>query len=334
MHGPSVTTAPTSDPADADAPTVAPGGGASPAGDAPPRSAPGEGSRPDTPELLGPDSIMWDVTGNTMGLATTASAFVLQVMHPTIGAAVERHSVYRTDPQGRAQRSLDSVMLWIYGGQAAIEEGERLRRLHAPIKGTDEQGRRYSALNAEAYTWVHGTAFAATVTSWPYVKGRPMTDAEQDQLYEEILKLGDILQVPRRFMPPTREAYWAYYEEMIRDRLEPHAVARYLVGDGLHLPAPSFVPRALRPLWTPVEQTVAHLAYLMTVGFMPADAREKLGLAWTARQDRELALMFAIARPVHRRLPERLRYFPLAAAARRKARELAKIRGRALSSFV
>ncbi|MCK9247537.1 MAG: DUF2236 domain-containing protein [Solirubrobacteraceae bacterium] len=320
MHGPSANPAPATSPTDSGDAAEAPG-----------RTDPGART---APELLGPDSIMWDVTGNTLGLMTTSSAFVLQVMHPTIGAAVERHSVYRTDPGGRAQRSLDSVLLWIYGGQAAIEEGERLRRLHAPIKGTDEQGRRYSALNAEAYAWVHGTAFAATVTSWPYVKGRPMTDDEQDALYEEILKLGDILQVPRRFMPPTREAYWEYYDEMIRERLEAHPEARFLVGPGLHLPAPPFLPRALRPLWRPVEETVAHLAYLVTVGFMPADAREKLGLDWTRRHDVELELLFAVARPVHRRLPERLRYFPLAAAARRKAREVQRIRGRARTSFV
>jgi hypothetical protein len=39
-----------------------------------------------------------------------------------------------TDPAGRALRSLDSVQQWIFGEAAAIEEGNRLRRLHQPLQ--------------------------------------------------------------------------------------------------------------------------------------------------------------------------------------------------------
>ena len=32
--------------------------------------------------------------------------------------------------------------MWVYGGPAAVQEGIRLRRLHAPIKGVTADGRR------------------------------------------------------------------------------------------------------------------------------------------------------------------------------------------------
>ena len=106
---------------------------------------------------------LWDGIRDALFLPMSLSAFMLQVMHPTISTAVDRHSVFRTDPLGRAVRSFDSVMLWVYGGQAAIDEGRRLRVLHKTIKGVDDDGRRYSALDPEAYAWVHATAFVSSV---------------------------------------------------------------------------------------------------------------------------------------------------------------------------
>jgi uncharacterized protein (DUF2236 family) len=41
----------------------------------------------------------------------SAAAFVLPVMHPMVSAAVHSHSVFRTDPLGRAVRSVESVLL-------------------------------------------------------------------------------------------------------------------------------------------------------------------------------------------------------------------------------
>src|ERR1700752_2238185 len=101
----------------------------------------------DAAQPFGPGSMVWDDFGDVFFLSTTLGAFMLQAMHPTISAAVDRHSVFRTDPFGRAVRSTDSIMLWVYGGQAAIDEGERLRTLHRPIHGADAHGEHYSALD-------------------------------------------------------------------------------------------------------------------------------------------------------------------------------------------
>ena len=50
----------------------------------PPRARP-------TPELIAPGSILWELTGQRLYIATTGSAFVLQVMHPAIGTVVDQH---------------------------------------------------------------------------------------------------------------------------------------------------------------------------------------------------------------------------------------------------
>ena len=283
------------------------------------------------PATFGPGTSLWDDMGNTLFLSMTAGAFMLQAMHPTISAAVDRHSVFRTDPGGRAVRSLDSMMLWVYGGPAAIEEGERLRVLHRPIHGTTDDGEHYSALDPDAYAWVHGTAFATSACVYPYVQGRELRGAEAERVYEETLQLGRILQVPERLLPPTVSDYWDYYETMVRERLTKTKVARELMVSIEH-PRVRVAPGPIDPLGRLASVGAGRVLWLLTYGGMTASAREILGVRWSPLDDAALRALMTVARPVHDRLPERYRYVPLALHARRHARELEKIRGRATRS--
>jgi uncharacterized protein (DUF2236 family) len=309
--------------------------------------------------------VLWQDMGDTLFLAVSSSAaFMLQVMHPTIATAVDRHSTFRTDPVGRTVRSVDSVMLWVYGGEGAIEEGRRLRELHRPISGIDEKGVPYSALDPEAYAWVHATAFVSIVTSYKLARGRALSGDEQERLYGELLQLGEILRVPRRMMPASSAEYWDYYEAMVRERLRRTAVAEELLA---MVSAPSLsllaAPLALLPgsllatrfqralggrvqavrgrpfaklaerpaaaLSWPSRRAIGELLRLLLIAGMTEDAREVLGVQITPAQEGALRSFMAIARPAHRALPDRLRYMPLALHARRHARESQAIRRRA-----
>ena len=81
-----------------------------------------------------PDGVLWELAGDIRMLLALPAAFTLQVAHPAVGAGVDAYSVFRTDPWGRGERSLRSVQLWVYGGQAAVAEGRRVRALHPCIK--------------------------------------------------------------------------------------------------------------------------------------------------------------------------------------------------------
>ncbi|MFD6986541.1 oxygenase MpaB family protein, partial [Streptomyces sp. NPDC059956] len=116
------------------------------------------GGRTD-PEPPPPGGVLWTIAGDVRALLMLPAAFTLQVAHPAIGAGVDEHSVFRTDPWGRGERSLRSVQLWVYGGADAAAEGRRVRRLHKEIQGTDTRGRRYHSLDPACYAWVHATGF-------------------------------------------------------------------------------------------------------------------------------------------------------------------------------
>ncbi|MER7621885.1 oxygenase MpaB family protein [Streptomyces sp. NPDC126503] len=267
--------------------------------------------------------VLWSVAGDVRALLMLPAALALQVAHPVIGAGVDEHSVFRTDPWGRGERSLRSVQLWVYGGERAAEEGRRLRELHRTIQGTDAHGRRYHALTPAYYSWVHATGYPVYRHGLRLL-ARPLTEAQERQLYAEWLQVGRVLGIHDRDMPRTIEEFWPYYRRVLAEELEVTAVVRELLDTDLPVPAPDRGPLplrlALRLLWPALRRPFLRLRAFLTVGFMPPDAREALGLEWTEGQERTLRRFARAVRLIVPVLPERLRYLPLARRARRAAR--------------
>lgn len=280
--------------------------------------------RPADPPPPPPGGILWTVAGDARTLLALPAAMAMQVAHPAVGAGVDAHSVFRTDPWGRGERSLRSLALWVYGGEAAAEEGRRLRALHKEIQGTDTRGRRYHALTPANYAWVHATGFPVYRHAQRYVGRRPFTEAEERQLYAEWLRVGRVLGLRDRDMPRTPEEFWPYYRRVLAEELEETAVVRDLVSVERAVPPPDRGPRALRlalrAAWPVLFPPLARFRRFLTIGLMPPDARAAIGLPWTPRQERRLRRFGRVVRTVSPLLPERIRCLPLAREARAKER--------------
>ncbi|MFE3213729.1 oxygenase MpaB family protein [Streptomyces antimycoticus] len=262
--------------------------------------------------------ILWAVAGELRSLLALPAAMTMQVAHPAVGAGVDQYSVFRTDLWGRGERSLRSVQLWVYGGAQAEAEGRRLRKLHASIRGVDAHGRPYRALDPPVYAWVHATSYPVYLRAQRYLGTRPFTAAEERQLYGEWLRIGRVLGIDDREMPGSVEEFWLYYRTMVRERLEPTAVARELTAPDAPVPPP--VPLPPRLLWPLLRPLFTRFRAFLTVGLMPPDAREAIELGWTRGQERRLRWFGRVVRVVVPLLPERLRYLSVAREARRRAR--------------
>ncbi|WP_405806487.1 oxygenase MpaB family protein [Streptomyces sp. NBC_01187] len=287
-----------------------------------PHSGSGPPPRPDHagPEPPPPGGILWDVAGEIRMLLMLPAALTMQVAHPAVGAGVDEHSVFRTDPWGRGERSLRSVLLWVYGGEEGAEEGRRLRELHKTIQGTDAHGRKYHALAPAYYAWVHATGFPTYRHAQRYLGRRPYTAAQERQLYAEWLQVGRVLGINDRDMPQTLEEFWPYWNRMLVEEIEPTKVAVELAAVNRDIPPPPYGSRpvrvALRMVWPLVVPGIARFRRFMTVGMMPPEARRALRLRWTVRQERRLRRLGRVLAFVVPRLPERVRYLPYARCAR------------------
>jgi len=266
-----------------------------------------------------PGTRLWDETGLVTFPLTTGAAFALQVMHPTVGAVVGEHSVFRTDAIGRAQRSIASVMTWVYGGQEALTEGDRLRTLHAPLKSTVD-GEVHNALASGPWAWIILTAPYAYEVGARYFSRRPLSPADAEAFYAELVQVARNLHVAEKEIPPTYDAYRKYFDDMLDHTLVAHPTTYEFLAGTRRIPPPPKLPRLLRPLWRIAVDVPGRVQHFVTIGTLPPKAREILGLTWTARDERTLRrLGFVVARLVPL-LPERLRYLPIAYEARRVRR--------------
>jgi uncharacterized protein (DUF2236 family) len=197
-----------------------------------------------------------------------------------VGAGVRDHSSFERDPWGRLLRTVDYLTLLVYGGSEAAAVGRRLREMHKPIRGRNPDGSRYSALEPEAYAWVHATLLEAGIAAHHRFIG-PLTEHELDEMFATYLPLGRLLGVRPGDLPTGRAAFREYFDRMIADGLEHNEtvdrVLRSLTAPG----APPQLPATAEPLWGALRLPPARVLELATVGLLPPALRERFGVEWS-----------------------------------------------------
>ncbi|MEV4316008.1 oxygenase MpaB family protein [Actinocrispum sp. NPDC049592] len=266
--------------------------------------------------VLGPGSVAWRTALDWRLLLGSGRALLLQVAHPTVGAGVAQYSNYRAEPWQRLQRTVDSMMLQTFGGERAAAEARRLRELHRGFTGVDHHGNRYSALNPDAYWWVHATLFEGALDVHRNF-GTPLPVSVQREYYAEWRSLGELLGIKPHRMPVTLEGFWDYFSGMVVNHLEDNKSVRDLL-DALGERHP------LQPPWWPLPSAMwraagpigARTMMTATVGTLPPVFRERLGLQWTRWDERRLDVLKKAVRVAMPMVPVRYRYHPMALAAR------------------
>ena len=264
-----------------------------------------------------PGSITWRRAGDARLMVGAGYALLLQVSHPVVGAGVSEHSNFREDPWGRLVRTLDYTNTMVYGEpEEAVRMGRWVREMHKRIKGVDRHGRRYHALEPEAYAWVHATLANAIVAGHARF-GRPMSGAETEGFYAEWRGLGRLLGVRERDLPEDWVGFRAYFDRMVADRLECTDSVRDVL-EALSRPTRPPVSALPDGAWRAARVPAARLGSLATVGLLPAVLRERFGLRWTRAQELELRALGAVSRSATPAMPASLRRMGPAWLARRR----------------
>ena len=139
-----------------------------------------------------------------MLLAPWAGA--MQNMHPGLGAGVAEHSRFFEERWQRLFRSLYPIGGVVYDGPRAAGTARQVRGYHNTIKGVDEHGRPYHALDPETFYWAHATFFMLTLIVADRF-GPGLSEAEKRQLFDEHVRwwrlYGMTMRGPYRGVGPT-----------------------------------------------------------------------------------------------------------------------------------
>ena len=245
----------------------------------------------DWPSLVpGPETVTWRRASDARVITAAGYALLLQVSHPTVGAGVSEHSSFRRDPWGRLLRTLDYSCTMAYGGaDAAGRMGVRLRAMHRSIRGRRPDGMPYSALEPEAYAWVHAT-LAQGIFAAHESFGVDLAQQQREQLWGQWRVLGRLLGIRDGELPEDWTSFRAYVEEMMSSTLERTAAVEEVL-DALAHPVPPELAVLYRPLWALARMPLRHLVMLATAGLLTPELRRRLGVPWGGRQELELGAL-------------------------------------------
>jgi uncharacterized protein (DUF2236 family) len=264
------------------------------------------------PIPLGPDSLTWRYFGDWRGMLQGPWAGSMQNMHPQLGAAVIDHSTFFIERWPRLLRSLYPIGGVVFDGDRAPRTGAEVRDYHTDIKGVDELGRRYHALNPDVFYWAHATFFVGTIHVAERFCGG-LTEVQRRQLFDEHVEWYRMYGMSMRPVPASWEEFQKYWDDMCRNVLENNYAARAVL-DLTDLPKPPFAQWIPDPLWAAQRKVLAPFFVWLTVGLYDPPVRDLMGYRWS-RRDEWLHRRFGdLVRVVFACVPPRYRRHPRARA--------------------
>ena len=248
-----------------------------------------------------PGSITWRRAGDARLMVGAGYALLLQVSHPTVGRGRQRALELQGGPVGPAAAH---ARLRVLDGLRRARAGRADRRARAQDAQADQgrdkpDGRRYHALEPEAYAWVHATLADAIVAGHARF-GRPMRPGRGRATSTTS---GAASAACSACATATCRETWAgfraYFDEMVADRLEfTDSVARRARRRSTRRRGRPLVPVGERA-WRAARFPAARLSALATIGPAAAGPARALRAA-TGRRGQELELR-ALGRGVARR---------------------------------
>jgi uncharacterized protein (DUF2236 family) len=263
---------------------------------------------------LGPGSLLWDYAGDQrlgfVGLATG----LLQLMHPAIGAGVAEHSAFFTEPWRRIQRSMPEILGVIYDRDPEMT-GRRVRNFHRTIKGVDQRGRHYRALNPDTFWYAHATFQWGVETLVDRFDRRRLTPVEREELYLDGVEWYRRYGMSMRPVPIDHQAFCLAWDRYCEDVLEFTPAAEHAVDLALHAKTTKMPGM---PWWTvPMQRFfLTPLLRLTAIGGLPSVVRRRFGIPWRPDEEVEYRLLQLSVREGWRFVLPPLRYHPRAASGR------------------
>ena len=219
-----------------------------------------------TDGLFGPQSAPWTVHGDvTTMMVGGVAALLLQMLHPAVLAGVWDHSDFRRDMLGRLRRTARFIALTTYGSRGDAEAAiDRVRRIHAHVRGTLQDGTPYVADDPRLLAWVHVTEMTSFLDAWLTYGDPSMPRAEQDRYFAEAGLVAEMLGADP---VPRSKAEAQLLIEQMRPELVVDARTREVARLVLNQRAPTLA-----------AQPIQAMTFQAAVDLLPRWAREMHGL--------------------------------------------------------
>ncbi|GAA1148958.1 oxygenase MpaB family protein [Ornithinicoccus hortensis] len=190
---------------------------------------------------FGVDDAIWQVHRDASMFVGGIAALLVQSLQPMAMAGVAGHSGYKSDPWGRLQRTSRYLAVTTYGVVPDAEDViDRVRSVHARVRGKDERGRPYRADDPHLLTWVHLAEVRCFLDAHQAFGAQPLPPDRADEYVEQTGRVAARLGVPD---PPATVADLQTRLSAYRPELEATPAARDAARFLLLHPPLSFAAR-------------------------------------------------------------------------------------------
>jgi len=236
-------------------------------------------------ELLNPAAVLLPAANVIMQLAAPG------VGYGVLESPVDSGNVYR-HPFKRARTTgtyLAAATMGTAADRALIRA--EVDKVHALVRSKASSPLPYNAFDPALQLWVAACLYRYYVDMHEFLYG-PLDEAAAEAVYQDARKLGTTLQVRDAMWPSDRAAFDEYWKRSLDQlRIDP-PVRAHLHG----VAAMAFLPLPLRVL-------AGRFNLFATTGFLPAQFRELMELAWTAGQQRRFEVLLSGLRLADRVIP-------------------------------
>ncbi len=273
---------------------------------------------------LGAKSWLWRWAGDNRIALMGGTIGLLQLMNPAIGAGVLQHSDFFANPYGRVFRSLPRILGTVYDGPDASAIGKEVRSFHTTIKGVDDKGRRYHALDPATFWWAHATfQFMAEQVGDRFDTHR-LAETERESLYLDGVEWFRRYGVSDRAVPASRAAFEVEWDRVCAEDLEMNDAVEFVLGL-LHHPEPLKFEGLLSPLTPlmtlpPMRHMTSTAVRLSAIGGLPPIVRERFGIPWGRHDQIQLDALELLVAQSWPFVPFSLRWQPRALDGWRRVR--------------
>jgi uncharacterized protein (DUF2236 family) len=268
----------------------------------------GRGERADD-GLFGPSSITWRILGEPVMWVAGPRALYLQALHPRVMKGTWQNSSFAEPSQawGRFTRTAEFIRVRTYGTLAEVDRaGRRLRRMHAALTGSDDDGQSFRLDDPELLLWVH----CGEISSEAEIArrcGMGVTAADLDAFVDEQRRSAEVVGLDPATVPASMAELADYYRQA-RPQLRACTEARR----ALRLSFTPHVPLAFLPL-----RAVVPPVNLLAFASLPRWARKLYGTPGSPLTDAAATVALRAAFQATTRVPPQLLFAPGAAQARR-----------------
>ncbi|KAJ5542746.1 hypothetical protein N7535_005170 [Penicillium sp. DV-2018c] len=227
-------------------------------------------------------------------LAGGAAAILLQIANPGVAKGVDEHSNFAYRPLDRLRTTMTFIYCMAYGSREEKKAViEMVHRAHAPVNGPG-----YNANDPKLQLWVAATLYAVGTDLYQQVFG-PMNEETAELLYREYAILAVSLRVLPEMWPPSRKAFWEYWDYQIAN-VEISQHAKNVAKDLLYSKHAPLRVRVILPL-----------VRLTTTEMLPVRLREAYGLQSSVIRRGVNRVTVEVTKATYPFLPKFIRTYPM-----------------------